>query len=186
VRLRTCALPSKQDLDEAIAAALAALAAEIGTGRPEPNGRGGFRVRDSGRSFEMLGSPSMNEIEWWLTDEAWGEDPIRSELFKDAWGEEAPGNQFNQENFRLVAARVADDGKRALLSFREDRQGTLRALEAAEAGAVERDRMADLRRQGEQAWLRKDYATVRRIYAGLDPNLTRVERKRLDIAVRDG
>lgn len=50
------ALPSEQDLDDAVIAALVAVAAELGTSESEPNGRGGFRLRDSRRRFEMLGS----------------------------------------------------------------------------------------------------------------------------------
>src|SRR3712207_8379584 len=51
---------------------------------------------------------------------------IRSELFRDIWGETAPENQFSQANFRAVAVRVAEAGKRALLAFRQDRPATLR------------------------------------------------------------
>jgi hypothetical protein len=178
-------MPSKRDLDHAIEAALAALAAELGTAQPEPNGRGGFRLNDSERTFEMLGSPSTNQIEWWVTDGAWGEGPIRAELFKDMWGQPAPENQFSQTNFGSVAAKVAEAGKRALISLRENRRETLRALEEAEARAVERDHVAELRRQADEAWLRKDYAIIRRIYGPRKAILTPLERKRLDIALRE-
>lgn len=175
---------SQAALDAAIHAALATLAAELGTEQPRPNGRGGLCLRDGETSLGVLGVPRTQEIEWWLDTPDPDIPLIRSEIVQEWLGEPVRAYQFNDANFAAIAAIVSGMAKHVLVGLRDDEAATLRALADADARLGEQSRLARIRPEANRAWEQGDYALAKKLYRSIASSLTPAETKRLEIAER--
>jgi len=177
-------LVSQHDLDAAIFAELGRLGAEMGLGRAQADGRGGFVVAGHGVSLRLRGVPATNEIEWEMEAPDWETNYIGADVIQEWRGEPLRACQFNESNFREVARLVCEQARPALHAFRHDKGAMLVALAEAEARIVDRSRLARLRDEAGAAWERGDHSRVVELLSQMQRSLSPVETKRLQIARR--